>query len=287
MTGHSMAISLIAAGIAACASAGFFFLSRQVPHPQLLRLGTMTYDAIRESSGIAQSRQYPGVFWTHNDKGNAPVIFAITQNGDLIGEFRLTTKNADWEDITTDADGNIYLAMTGNNDGKRKEVEVARFDEPQPLPNTKRSKPNKIREMTTWRLRYPDKPFDAESLFIHDAHAYIISKEPDGRPAIIYRFPLASTQTTITLQRLQTLPVNTPVTAAAISHDASQLAVLSKGSLHVFPIDGDPTTAAKRPPARFPLPDLQFEGCCFTSDGILLTAESREIFLLPKSRYAN
>ena len=32
---------------------------------------------VRESSGLAVSRAYPGVFWTHNDSGDRPRLYAL------------------------------------------------------------------------------------------------------------------------------------------------------------------------------------------------------------------
>jgi hypothetical protein len=42
-------------------------------------------EEIAESSGLVGSRQHAGVFWTHNDSGDASRIFAITAEGRLLG----------------------------------------------------------------------------------------------------------------------------------------------------------------------------------------------------------
>ena len=47
----------------------------------------------------------------------------------------------------------------------------------------------------------------------------------------------------------------------------------------VFDVDGDPTRAGQVAPLSVKLPKLQFEGVSFVPDGILMTAESREIVL--------
>src|SRR4051794_6987818 len=48
------------------------------------KLGRIDSREITESSGLAASRKHPGVFWTHNDSGNGPYIFAITRDGHLL-----------------------------------------------------------------------------------------------------------------------------------------------------------------------------------------------------------
>ena len=84
--------------------------------------GKIDSKRVAESSGIVESRRHPGVFWTHNDKGNAAVIYAIRRDGEMVGQFKVDAKNDDWEDISTDDEGHLYIARTGNNDAKTNEV---------------------------------------------------------------------------------------------------------------------------------------------------------------------
>ncbi len=83
-----------------------------------LQIGTIRDDAIPESSGIAASRKYPGVFWTHNDSGNAPVLYAINREGKTINAFAVSASNRDWEDICIDDEGHLYIGEIGNNLGR-------------------------------------------------------------------------------------------------------------------------------------------------------------------------
>src|SRR5688500_14952074 len=41
------------------------------------RAGTIAHFAITESSGLAASRRFPGVIWTHNDSSSNPFLFAM------------------------------------------------------------------------------------------------------------------------------------------------------------------------------------------------------------------
>src|SRR5688500_16891805 len=36
---------------------------------------------LKESSGLAQGRSNPGLFWSHNDAGNAPVLYGVSSEG--------------------------------------------------------------------------------------------------------------------------------------------------------------------------------------------------------------
>ncbi|HEX2971150.1 MAG TPA: hypothetical protein VHP11_02385 [Tepidisphaeraceae bacterium] len=255
---------------------------------QATRIGKIENDHIKESSGIIASRQYPGVYWTLNDHGNSPVIYAMTREGKSLADFRVPGDNraGDWEDISTDDQGHLYIASIGNNEGKRKQIEVIRIKEPNPT-KEKDQKHRSVhaKEMQVWQLTYPDGIFDAESLYVYQGYGYIISKVRHNMAATMYRFPLTEQSQPGVLEKVTDLRVFTPVTAASISPDGKYLAVLCWGGVHVFKVNGDIASAARVEPADIPLVRLQFEGCSFTADGIIVTAESREIFFIPAAAY--
>src|SRR2546429_5362184 len=91
--------------------------------PVAVETGHISDKAIDEASGVIASRQYPGVFWTHND-GADGVLYAIRRDGSLISRAELDVKVHDWEDIAIDEKGNLYVADTGNNENQRKTIAV-------------------------------------------------------------------------------------------------------------------------------------------------------------------
>src|SRR5436190_23943580 len=69
--------------------------------PAVLQLGVTTDPDLTENSGLVASRNFPGIFWTHNDHGSSPRLFAISRNGFALAKFRVTGATiADWEDIS-------------------------------------------------------------------------------------------------------------------------------------------------------------------------------------------
>ena len=239
------------------------------------RVGRIEHAPVRESSGIVASRRHPGVFWTHNDKGNASRLYAINAAGKLLAEFGVDAPNDDWEDVATDAGGNLYIGNIGNNGAKRDWLEVHRLAEPDPAAASASVPVLKVQR--TWRLRFPGKPFDCESLFVHAGHGYVISKLFSREPAGVYRFALGDANEA-TLEKVTDLPIRSPVTAADLSADATRLAVLSGEGLHVFQIDGDVSRAGTAMPKVIALPQGKLEGACFTPEGLLVTSEGREIY---------
>ena len=100
--------------------------------PPLEALGRLDVRQVPEASGIVKSRRHPGVFWVHNDSGNAPLLFAIRADGRIIRQFRLEVPNIDWEDIAINAQGHLYIGDIGNNLGTLPLRAIYRIDEPDP-----------------------------------------------------------------------------------------------------------------------------------------------------------
>ena len=243
-------------------------------------VGRIEHHAIAESSGIVASRRHAGVFWTHNDKNNAPVLYAIGREGKLIAEFPVDAVNDDWEDVAIDDAGGLYIGKIGNNKARKETIEVLRVTEPDPrAPRTSGAPLLKVER--TWSLRFPAAPSDCEALFVHGGHGYVISKHRDQSPAKLFRFPLDAGATELTLEQVGDLPTDTPVTAADLSVDGARLAVLSYGRLYLFDVNGDPARAAAMRPITYATPAGKLEGACFAAGGILVTAEERQVYLMP------
>jgi hypothetical protein len=257
------------------------YASREVS-PGVLQIGFIKHPRIKESSGVVASRQYPGVLWTHNDHNSrSPVLFGITREGKCLAEFRLVGADIiDWEDIAIDDTGHIYVGDIGNNDLKRTELVVYRVNEPDP-----KSPETKIKVKQTFRLRFPKKPFDCESLFVYREFGYVISKVFNDQPAEIYRFPLKRQKEPCVLERLVKLPINSPVTGADISADGQLLGIVSHSGAFVFRIDGDVAKASQVRPYHTKFRHEHIEACCFVPEGLLTTTESREIYLFTEEPF--
>jgi hypothetical protein len=74
---------------------------------------------VRETSGLARGRRDSKVLWTHNDSGNQPVLFALSEEGRILGKARvLGATLLDWEDIEAGPCGDgtcLFIADIGDN----------------------------------------------------------------------------------------------------------------------------------------------------------------------------
>lgn len=254
-------------------------------------IGKITDPAIPESSGVVASRRHPGVFWTHNDSGNPPFLYAIRADGSLIRAYPVKApSNRDWEDIAIDSTGHLYIGEIGNNGARFRQIAVYRVDEPDPAALLAPGQEVPILIVNrTWQLRFPHaQPFDCESLFIHNGHGYVCSKLFTGQRSGLYRFPLDDNQLNpATLELLGRLPIRWPVTAADISPDAQRLAIMTNAGPYLFKINGDPSSALKLTPTHITYLSPSIEACCFvpkpstpknaSTPGLLATCESREV----------
>jgi hypothetical protein len=232
---------------------------------------------IKESSGVVASRRYADVFWTHNDGGGpkTQVLYAIDREGNTRASFPVTGVTLhDWEDIAIDGAGHLYIADIGNNDSKRDTLAVYLIDEPNPQAGA-----GAISLKRAWKLKFPQAPFDCESLFVWKDYGYVVSKVFDNAHAQIFRFPLKETNRPLTLELVATTKIESPVTGADISADGTLLGLVAKNGAYVFRIDGDVARVNNANPHHTKLKDEHIEGCCFVPEGLLVTSERRMIFL--------
>ncbi|HEX3559103.1 MAG TPA: hypothetical protein VHU19_07860 [Pyrinomonadaceae bacterium] len=194
---------------------------------------------ITESSGIVASRRNPGLFWTHNDSGDGPFIYAFDRAGRARGVWRVEGASADdWEDIASGPGPvrgrtYIYAGDIGDNYERREQVVVYRF--PEPLIEDADASKTRLTARATEpaeaiHLRYPDGPHDAEALLVHpiSGDLYVVTKAVGG--AGVYKLsahaPLAGVNTLTLVARLRGPDFfGTFVTGGDISPDGRRVAL--------------------------------------------------------------
>lgn len=264
--------------LTACGAADDVALKPKKVAPEVLEIGRIAHPRITESSGIVVSRKNPAVFWTHNDGGGRrQVIYAITRTGKPLGEFRVTgALLEDWEDIAADDKGHLFLGDIGNNDAHRQLLVVHQVDEP----DLDKRASGLVSVTHSWTLRFPQTAFDCESLVVWQNHGYVISKVFSNERAGLYRFSLTNAPATQTLELLGDIKIDSPVTGADISQNGKLLGIVAKNGAYVFRIKGEMERATHGKPDEFTrFRHEHIEACTFVPEGLLATAESREIYL--------
>lgn len=205
-----------------------------------IRLGTLEDSGLRESSGLVASRTTPGLYWTHNDSGDGPFLYAFDNRGGRRGTWRVAGAAArDWEDIAAGPGPKpgatyLYIGDIGDNRRVRKEVIVYRVPEPTIIAadvSSKKSTPLTTETAEIIRLRYPDGSHDSEALLVHPATGdiYLITKITFGSPAIYKAVAPHNTTRTTALARIGTLATSGlfggMITGGDISPDGRRVAL--------------------------------------------------------------
>jgi len=83
---------------------------------------------LKEVSGMAISQDKKTI-WAIEDAGNKNVVYGLDLKGNLITDVLVeNTENNDWEDITKDKTGNIYIGDFGNNENDRQNLSILKLD---------------------------------------------------------------------------------------------------------------------------------------------------------------
>ncbi len=239
---------------------------------------TISDPRITESSGLAASHSHPGVYWTHNDSGDGPYVYAIdAATGRTLAKVALRGVTArDCEAISIGPDGDIYLGDIGDNlGGAWPEVWIYRFPEPAVLRD-------QTVDAIRYTVRYQGGPRNAESLMVdpRTERVYIASKNEDGGG--LYQGPARLSPSGINLfRRIADVPW---VTDGAFSPDGSRLVLRGYfGATDYRWHDGRPTRIG---PIDLPL-QQQGESVTYTPDGRALMVgsegESSEVWRVPLS----
>lgn len=266
--------------IIASLSASFFISCSG--NSQLTEIATTDLKEISGLEYLSQSK----TLWALEDSGNRNKIYRIGEDGKSKDEIVITNiANRDWEELTSDAEGNLYIGDFGNNDNDRKDLAIYKVD--------KASLNSKTAEATSKiAFYYPDQTefppkksnriYDCEAFFEHKGNFYLFTKNRsakfDGK-FNIYRIPnKQGNHKAELLGSLSTCDVykKCAVTAADISPDGTKAALLTGGNVFVI-TNFKNGNFAKGTMTRYDLGHVsQKEGLTFTDDDTLLIADERE-----------
>lgn len=261
------------------------------PEPELVPYARIGSKLVPEGSALLKSPSHPGVYWTLNDSGNKPYLFALTRDGKLIkpagagadykGILVAGASNIDWEALAADTSGNLIISDAGNNRNRRRDLAVYILPEPDPAAVAVATISAKV------NFRYPDQKefppkemnFDSESVFWAGGKLYLLTKHRSDTRTKLYRFDSLAAGSTVTLTLLSSFDAGSMVTDASLSPDGGRLAVLTYGGAWLFekPARGDDYFSGKK--KHYAFGAGQCEGVTFDGpDTLLVSDEERELF---------
>ena len=160
------------------------------------RMSQVSDSAVREASALVASQQWPGIYWTFNDSGNAPTVYAFDEDGQPRGAFVVSNAtNVDWEAMQLGPDGDggyaLYIGDIGDNKQRRHESVIYRVLEPEPAADGGQVSASTTAPATAFRFVYPVVTRNVEAMLVHPqtGEIVLISRGLTGF-SMVYRLPL-------------------------------------------------------------------------------------------------
>ncbi|MFD2822901.1 hypothetical protein ACFS5M_04420 [Lacinutrix iliipiscaria] len=211
------------------------------------------------------------LLWVVEDAGNQPIIYGLNTNGSIETSIQISnSKNKDWEDLTTDSTGNLYVGDFGNNNKKRKYFKIYKVEN---LDTTN----NKTTAKTiNFKLPVTVKSLNFESFFLWKNAFYIFSK--DAKTCQLFKVPnRIGNHVAEFISKHEFKGENNKVTSADISEDGKTVVLLNHDKLwKLSQFESDDFFSGKIQSHNFNH-NSQKEGVCFKNENeVLITDESNK-----------
>lgn len=224
-------------------------------------------NALTEVSAVETTRQ-SDLLWVIEDAGNSNTLFGLNAEGSIIKSIYISNaKNEDWEDLTTDNQGNIYIGDFGNNNEKRKKFQIYKVH------HDELDKASATAEIIEFTMPKDEDSKDFEAFFLHKNHFYIFSKEPKTFRVLKVKNEIGTQRAKLHTEHNLNGKDN-KITSADISEDGKTIVLLNHDKLwKLSDFKADDFFSGKIEEQNFDH-NSQKEGVCFnTKKKVLITDE--------------
>ncbi|MCI3939265.1 hypothetical protein MQX03_18995 [Chryseobacterium aahli] len=239
---------------------------------------------LKEVSGIALSQDQKTI-WAIEDAGNKNVVYGLNRKGEQIADVLVeNAENNDWEDITKDAAGNIYIGDFGNNENDRQNLSILKLDL-----KTDSQKSTKVIQTTKFhyegQTEFPPKKsnllYDCEAFVEKDGSFYLFTKNRSkGFDGTFLVFQIPNIEGDFEAKLVGKLKLEGGYSDAAITsatiNSKNQIALLNHKNINVLSgFTANDFSSAKI--QKIPLNhNSQKEAVVFVDDKTLLIADEKD-----------
>lgn len=240
---------------------------------------------LKEVSGITVSKDKKTI-WAIEDQGNKNVVYGLDLKGNLTSDVLVeNTENHDWEDITADSAGNIYIGDFGNNDNDRQNLSILKID----LKDASQ-KSTKVLQETKFhyegQTEFPPKKsnwlYDCEAFVEMNGNFYLFTKNRSkGFDGTFLVFQVPNKQGNFEAKLVGRLKLqggysDAAITSAAINSTKDKIVLLNHKNIQVltgFSADDFSKTKIQKIPLHH---NSQKEALVFLDDKTLLIADEKD-----------
>ncbi|MEZ5039078.1 MAG: hypothetical protein R2828_04275 [Saprospiraceae bacterium] len=253
-------------------------------------------DALQEVSGLYYAG--PDSLWWHNDSGDRPTLYLTNGLGEIKQSIVLPVRNVDWEDITADDQGTLFIGDFGNNNSQRRDLKIYAYT---PASGVLDSISFRYPDQATYTGTSATQSFDVEGFFWHQDSLHLFSKSKLPKSSFITKHYVLADQAGEQVAELRDSLYlkNRVVTAAAIDRNSGRVGLLTycynkllgflpTSKATVFFFDNYPeghflqgTPWRKKASC---LIALQYESLDFLPNGYLYIASEQTRFIPPKAK---
>lgn len=214
---------------------------------------------VNESSGLALTPSSGAHVWTHNDSGGLPEIYRIDTNGIWLQTiFLKNTTAVDFEDITKDAEGNLFIGDIGDNEIARQNYFINK------IPAVDLAIGDSIVPKQISFIYPNQQSYDCEAFFHCEQSLFLFTKtHVQGEYTKLFSLPDSCGTYTATL--IDSFYFSSPITAADINQNGTMVLLLSYGKIY-FLSSFNPPNFFSGNNLAFNIPLSQTEGIAFIND---------------------
>lgn len=240
----------------------FILFLNPTAYSQNVRTVCTIPSSLSENSGMLISNA--NRIWLHNDSGDSAKLYLLDTLGTILRTILVQNVTpTDWEDITRDNQGNVYIGDFGNNLNSRQNLSIYKIPNPDSIiGDTVNAEIINYYypEQTSFPPINAEKKYDTEAVIYYADSLYIFTKDrtdPHLGYTWLYQIPAdTGNHAAILLDSFHTNQISFlfEVTGASLSPNGTQLALLGAtqiwvfwgfegnhffdGTLHTFPLGG-------------------------------------------------
>ncbi len=224
--------------------------------------------------------------WMLQDKGNPSELYVYSADGTFENTVTVNNQeNTDWEDLSQDKNGNIYIGNFGNNDNKRKDLRILKVD----AATIQFNSVNVSQETTFYyedQTEFPPKKsnllYDCEAFVATNEAFYLFTKNRSkGFDGTFYVYKVPNKNGSFKAEKIATLKTcdqykSCAITGAALNKNGNEIALLTHDKVLLIPFVNDDSFKQENITTKELGHNSQKEAITFKSDNQLFMADESE-----------